>query len=286
VAASREVNAKSSFMENRARTRFRELNELRNRVQGQSGLKRVVNENAYVMMMAFQRLVDVPTWMGAYEKAVAGGNDEARAVALADQAVIDAQGGGQTKDLAAIERGPQALKLFTVFYSWMNTTLNLAVVSKMTPRSRGKFAADMLMLFVLPAVLGSVLKDALVPGDAGDDDEELAKKLAGEQLSYLLGTVVLGREFGQAARMLTGADAHDYTGPAGLRAIADAYSFTKQAGQGDFDDAFRKAAVNLTGDLLGLPSAQINRTVTGVQALAEGKTANPAAAVLGYQEPR
>lgn len=283
--ASKAVNEKSAFMTNRARTRFRELNELRNRVQGQSALKRAVSENAYFLMMAFQRLVDVPTWQGAYERAISEGNDEARAVALADQAVIDAQGNGQTKDLAAIERGPQALKLFTTFYSFMNTALNLGVASKMSPGSRAKFAADMLLLYMVPAVLGSVLKDAFTPGDAGDD-EELAKKLAGEQLSYLLGLVVVGREFGQAGRMLTGANAHDYTGPAGLRAISDAYQFAKQAGQGEFDDSFRKAAVNMAGDLLGLPSAQINRTITGVQALKEGKTKNPAAAVLGYQEPR
>jgi hypothetical protein len=285
VKASKAVNEKSAFMTNRARTRFRELNELRNKVQGQNALQRAVSENAYFLMMAFQRLVDVPTWQGAYERAISEGNDEARAVALADQAVIDAQGNGQTKDLAAIERGPQALKLFTTFYSFMNLGLNLGVASKMSPGSRAKFAADMLLLYTVPAVLGSILKDAFTPGDAGDD-EELAKKLAGEQLSYLLGLVVIGREFGQAGQTLTGANAYDYTGPAGLRAIADTYRFAKQAGQGEFDDSFRKAAVNLAGDFLGLPSAQINRTITGVQALAEGKTQNPAAVALGYQEPR
>ena len=35
------------------------------------------------------------------------------AVAEADQAVLDAQGGGQIKDLAAIQRGGQLQKLFT-----------------------------------------------------------------------------------------------------------------------------------------------------------------------------
>ena len=286
LEAGREVNEKSKFMANRARTRFRELNELRNRVQGQSALKRAINENAYRLMMAFQRMVDVPTWLGAYEKAITDGQDEKRAVALADQTVIDSQGGGQTKDLSAIERGPQALKLFTTFYSFMNTALNLGVASKMTPRSRARFAADMLLLYVVPAVLGSMLKDAITPGDGGDDDEALARKLAAEQLSYLLGMVVIGREFGQVAQTVTGAGSRDYTGPAGVRAIADVYQFAKQAGQGEFDDSFRKATINLAGDLFGLPSAQINRSVTGIQALTEGKTANPAAVVFGYQEPR
>jgi hypothetical protein len=284
IEKAREVNTKSTFMANRSRTRFRELNELRNRVQGQSSLKRVIDENAFALMMRMQQTVDVPTWLGAYEKAVAEGHDEKRAVALADQAVIDSQGGGQTKDLAAIERGGPAQKLFTVFYSFMNTALNLGVASKMTPKSRAKFAVDVLMLYSVPAVLGSILKDALTPG-GDDDDEKLAQKLAAEQLSFLLGLVVLGREFGGAAQMVTGAGRpRDYTGPAGVRAIADIYQFGKQAGQGEFDDAFRKSAINLAGDLLGLPAAQINRSITGAKALAEGKTTNPAALALGFQE--
>lgn len=76
------------------------------------------------------------------------------------------------------------------------------------------------------------------------------------------------------------------TGPAGLRLIADTVGLAKQAHQGEFDDAFRKASVNVVGDLFGLPSAQINRTVTGTKALAEGKTNNPAAIAFGFQEKR
>jgi hypothetical protein len=54
--------------------------------------------------------------------------------------------------------------------------------------------------------------------------------------------------------------------------------------QGEFDDAFRKAAVSVVGDLFGLPGVQINRTITGIKALEEGKTDNPAAVVFGFQE--
>lgn len=286
LAAARKTNDMSSFMRSRARTRFRELNELRNRVQGQSAVKRAINENAYRLMMAFQQLVDVPTWLGAYEKAVAEGNDDKRAVALADQAVIDSQGGGQTKDLSAIERGGPALKLFTTFYSFMNTAANLGAQSAMTPRSRAKLAADMLLLFTVPAVLGALLKDAITPGDSGDDDwEKLVRKLAAEQLSFLLGLFVVGREFGQVAQTVTGAGSRDYAGPPGLRAIADSYKFAAQAAQGEFDDSFRKASINLAGDIFGLPSAQLNRSITGTKALIEGETSNPAAALMGYQRP-
>jgi hypothetical protein len=285
-AAMKEVNEKSSFMANRARTQFRELNELRNMVQDETAAMRQVRLGAYFMMSKMQRMVDVPTWLGAYEKAIGEGNDESRSIALADQAVIDSQGGGMLKDLSRVERGGAGLKLFTVYYSYMNTVMNLATVKTMTAKSKGKLAADYAMLFVVPVVLTTALKQALTPG--GDDEwdmEKLARKLAAEQLSYLMGTMIILREFGQAGQIMFGNDkARDYSGPAGLRVVADAVAFLKQASQLEFDDSFRKAAINLLGDVTGLPSAQINRTITGTTALVEGKTDNPAAIVLGKEK--
>lgn len=289
IAKTREVNAKSEFMASRSRTRFRELNELRNRVEGQTVVREKLNAGAYVMMMRFQQAVDVPTWLGAYEKAVAGGNDEARSVALADQAVIDAQGGGQTKDLSAIERGSSTAKLLTVFYSFMNTALNVGVAQGMTNKNAAKTAADMALLYVVPAVLGALLKDALTPGDADEGDmDKLLKKLLAEQLGFLFGLFVGIREFTPLAKSMVGEGGglNSYSGPAGLRVVPDAMKAAQQAQQGEFDDAFRKSAINLTGSLFGLPAAQINRTITGGIALNEGKTQNPAALLLGFQEPK
>lgn len=289
VGTARQVNEMSEFMANRTRTRFRELNELRNMVQDQSTAKAWVGRHAYWLMLRVQQSVDVPTWWGAYEKAVADGYGDERAIALADQAVIDSQGGGELKDQAAIERGGPAAKLFTVFYSFMNTALNLGVVQGATadtPAKRAKLAADMLLLYTVPALLGSLMKDALTPGDGGDDDlEKLLRKLGAEQISYILGLFVVVREFGDAAKIVTGAEgARDYQGPAGVRVVGDTLKAVKQVGQGEFDDALRKALVNLIGDLTGLPAAQANRTITGVQALNDGKTQNPAALVFGFQE--
>lgn len=295
VGLTRTVNGMSSFMENRARTRFRELNELRNQVQNIGGgigkVDDFVGRYAYFLMMRCQQMVDVPTWWGAYEKAIAEGNEENRAIGLADQAVIDAQGGGQVKDQSAMERSPY-IKIFTVFYSFMNTALNVGVEKTMsadTPAKRAKLAVDYAMLYVAPAVLGYFIKNAFTPGDSGDDDpEKIAKKLLANQIDYLMGLMVVVREFGEAAKIVSGANdmGRDYTGPAGLRLIADTGSLAKQAHQGEFDDAFRKAAVNVVGDLFGLPSAQINRTITGTKALAEGRTENPAAIAFGFQEKR
>jgi hypothetical protein len=264
IDATREANAKSDWMANRSRTRFRELNELRNAVSGQTRPRELMGRYGYWMMLRAQQMVDVPTWHGAYEKALAAGESDSTAVHLADQAVKDAQGGGEEVDQAGIERGGPLVKLFTTFYSFMNTAANLGY----------------LQLKTVPAVLGSLLKDALTPGDSGNwDEEKVASTLAKSQLSYLLGLVAFGREF---SGMVSG---QDYSGPAGLRVFADAYKLEQQAQQGEFDDAFRKALVSEMGDIFGLPGAQINRSITGAEALNEGETDNPLALLTGYQTP-
>ena len=289
ISLTREVNQMSSFMENRARTRSRELNELRNQVQDQSAVKEWVGRYAYFLMMRFQQAVDVPTWWGAYERAITEGNDEERAVSLADQGVIDSQGSGLLKDQSGVERASAGGKLFTVFYSFMNTALNLGVSQGMTEKSAAKQAANYALLYLIPPLLGMALKAAITPGDSGDDDpEKLARKLLAAEIDYLMGLFVGLRELSDAAKTLAGANdmGRDYQGPTGLRLFADIGKFAMQAHQGDLDDAFRKAFINLMGDLFGLPAAQINRTITGTKALAEGETENPAAIAFGFQKPR
>ena len=291
IGLTKQINSMSAFMENRSRTRFRDLNELRNQVQQVSAAKDWMSRNAYVLMMRAQQMVDTPTWWGAYEKAMAEGNDEARAIDLADQAVIDAQGGGQTKDLSGVERGGAYQKLFTTFYSFMNTALNLGVMQTMgahTPTQKAKLAADYLLLYVVPPVLGAMLRAGITPGDSDDfeDPEKMAKALTKAQIEYLMGLMVVVREASVLSDMVGDGPSFGYQGPGGLRPINDAVKFAQQAKQGEFDEAFWRSAINLTGSATGIPSAQLNRSIKGGMALAEGDTENPAALVFGYQEPR
>jgi hypothetical protein len=283
IDTARMVADKSSFMAERGRTQFREINEIRNRVRGQTEVARRVTAGTYFLMMNMQRTVDIPTWLAGYQKALDAGKDDATAVALADQAVRDTQGSGLISDLSAIERGGPVMKLFTVFYSYMNTVYNMTAVQTMTARSKGKLAADYAMLLVVPVVLGQAIKNLIQP-DAGDDEldpEALARKLAAEELSFLMGTMVIAREFGGAAQLLTGAEGvrMGYGGPAGLRAVGEVYGLATQAGQLEFDRAFRRSAINTLGAFTGLPSAQVNRTIDGIEAVIEGEVEGVGAVV-------
>ena len=290
---SRVVYERSRFMRERSYTMQREINEIRNRIRGGTKTGEFINASFFLMITRTQLAIDLPTWQGAFEKAVAQGNDDDRAVSLADQAVRDAQGGGQVGDLSAIQRGGPVRKLFTNFYSFFNTTYNLTAESYARtdfrkPGDVMALALDYLLLYSLPAAMGYFLDVAFSGGD-DDDDRTMVEGLASEHLSYLTGTMVGLRELDapiqNVAEALTGAELNEYdfgyTGPAGLRFFADGTRAAQQASQGEFDEAMRKSMINTGGILFHLPSGQINKTIDGATALSEGETGNPMALVSG-----
>lgn len=296
VGLVRQVHEKSEFMRNRSRTQQRELNEIRSVVQGKSEVQQKLDAIMFMPMTSLQLIADMPTWWGAYQKALAQAPvdmdaelAEERAVKLADQSVIDAQGGGQTKDLAAVQRS-QLLKLFTVFYGYFSTTYNLGVERAKATNFRSPLevmhlAWDYLLLFSAPAVLATIMKSALTPGGEDDDPEKLAKKLASEQISYLMGMMIGVREATSFVQGITGTSQYGggYSGPAGLRFFSDLGKLGKQVSQGELDEALRRSLVNVGGVLLHLPSGQVNKTLDGINALNEGKTDNPAALLFGVE---
>jgi hypothetical protein len=300
IGLVKQVHEKSEFMRNRARTLNREVNEVQSIVQGKGEIREKLDALMFAPMQSLQLVADMPTWWGAYQKALAdpalmdaeNGVDEATAIARADQAVIDSQGGGQIKDLAKVQRGGNLQKLFTVFYGYFSAAYNLGVdqtkkTNFKSPVEVMALAWDFLLLYSVPSVLASLLKDALMPSGAGDDDwEKIARKLASEQISYLMGLMVGLREATGAVQYLTGTKMFDtaYGGPAGLRFFQELDKLGKQIGQGDLDRALARSVINVGGIALHLPSAQINRTVDGVIALSEGKTENPLAVLFGYSK--
>jgi hypothetical protein len=283
------IYEKSEFMKTRNLTQNREINEIRNTIkrQGKFPLAKeaygMIEDSYFQLIIQGQKLVDIPTWFGAYEKAKAYGKDDATAVALADQAVIDAQGGGALKDLARVQRGGPLLKIWTAFYSYMNTTQNLMYraigrTDFMNPIEIGRLAVDTLNVMIFPAIAVTVLREVVNQAVGGDDkdDEELIEAYIREQVSYALGTIVGLREFA------TFIDPRfSYNGPAGARFIAEFLKLSKQVSQGEIDDALRKSVINTGGILLHYPSTQINKTIDGIIALENGDTESAAAILLG-----
>ena len=274
------ARAASTLLQNRGRTQFRELNELRNMVGERSKIRQAASKWGFWLLLKVQGAVDIITWHAQYEKSILNGATDEDAVAQADQAVLDSQGSGMLKDLSAAERGGELKKLLTIHYNYMNTVYNLQYNS-LTARNNSvaKKIADVLTLSVLMVIADHALRSLLTPGDDDKWDED--------QWYKTIGRDVLAFQFGQfvGLRELTGIiNGYGYSGPTGTSPFANMAKLAQQAGQGEADDAFFRALVQAGGSLTGLPSAQINRTIKGARALADDETDNPLALAFGYQK--
>jgi hypothetical protein len=274
------IQGKSEFMRLRGKTFNRELREISQRVAGKSKIMQITDASLFMLMQKMQMVADVPTWVGAYEKALAGGVDEDAAIGLADEAVLSSQGGGDTKDLSSVQRN---LPFLTQFYSYFNTTLQLviektALTNFKNPKAVAGWLGDMALLTVIPAILPALLTHALKGGGDDDEPEDWAKRLAAWQASYLFGMFVGLRE------LPTLWSPFDYGGPPAGKLINDGKRLVQQAGQGEVDDAAVLATIGFLGTALGLPTTQLLRSYKGWLAWDEGDA--PATSILFGPPPR
>lgn len=286
-ASVKFVDEKSSFMKNRAITMQREINDILNVVRSGEGMSNL-KASYFVMIYKMQRVVDLPTWLGSYEKALEESgyqmastaqqraDMEARAVALADQAVIDSQSGGMAKDLAKVQRGSPIGKLFTNFYSYFSATYNLNVeavrkTNFKSPTEVGLLAVDLVLLNVVPVLFSVAFKQATRGGCDEGDTECLATEYAKEQVGFLMSQMILLREAGAAtSALIDEKSVFGYQGPAGLRFFSDLYKTGTQIRQGEVDWPLIKWSLSTTGTLLHLPVGQVNATVEGIMAIENG----------------
>ena len=283
------VREQSSFMRLRAKTMNREINEIRNKITRSSFFQKQfgsMGESYFTLIAKAQQIADVPTWLAAQEKALASGVDPDTAVALADQAVIDAQGSGHIKDLAQVQRGGPLLKLWTNFMSYFQVTFNLTMDSLgktrwNDPASIGNLAVDIFMLYTAPIILSFMLREAVIKGkcEHGTDLVCVAKEMGVEHVSYLFGGAFGFREAISGFQGFYG-----YQGPAGARFFADFGDFTKQALQGDIDKALIKSGFKAVGVATHFPTGQVIKTIEGIIALESGETSLPTAPLFGYSK--
>lgn len=136
------------------------------------------SKHGYFLSTATQNVVNLITWGGAYDHAIAGGGTEPEAVRQADAAVRLTQGTFNPEDLSAFETGSPMKRAFTMFYSYFNMLANtLGSEFAVTIRDVGLRAGAGRLLyvyafgFVIPAVLSEVLTKA-ASGRPWDEDED------------------------------------------------------------------------------------------------------------------
>lgn len=208
--------------------------------------------------------VALPTWLGAYRKAMDGavkgieaGNEQV-AIDYADSIVRQTQGAGGVKDLATVQRGNEAFKLFTMFYSYFSVLYNQFAKTYKEFRVNGgigRFVASMMLLWFVPAVLEDLLLGRGPEDDA--DDEEWIKWALKKEATYPFQSVILLRD------VINGMDQYGYEPSAAFDAfeqLARAGRLATLTATGDKEDLTRadvKGLVQTTGYAFHLPTRQL-----------------------------
>jgi len=280
------IERMSTMMPHRSVTMAREVNEVIGGVRGGKKMN-IVKASMFLLIAKMQKLVDVPTWLGAYEKSLAqlqyenAGNEEQRqqieqmAADMADQEVKDTQAAGQIHDQAHIQRGGPGQKLFTNFYSFFSTTYQLNVgnyrkTNFKNPKEFAEFMIDTFLVNVMPGVYTTILGQLLKGECENWEMECMLKNLASEEVSFLMGQMIPLREFAAAASHVVPDQYYfDYKGPAALRIFEEGTKFTKEMmkGPGDWGEKTIVTSLNMAGFVLHLPGGQVGTTYKGAQYL-------------------
>lgn len=188
------VMDRSTMMRNRQQSFDRDVRDSLNRMRSEGTLDKIGRSYFYFTGL-LDMAVSVPTWLGAYRKAMDGNVDgvtkgnEQQAIDYADRSVRVSQSSGGTKDLARIQRGSQTFRLFTMFYSYFSVLYNLMQTRYGEFRSDRKSipetAASFFFLIAGPAVLGELV------ASRGPEEDEDPVVWAGKQIAmYPFMTVV------------------------------------------------------------------------------------------------
>lgn len=251
----------------------------------------------WLMTKTQWHIVDVPTWLAGYQQGLRKfGNDEAHAIAHADDLVKRSQASGLFSDRSAVERGSvsrtarqnDVVRLFTALGSYMFAKFNVAYertqVAGQTMRDEGvslrslqealSLTLDMAFLFTLEAVIMGAIKGQLPSEDDGEDKDGWLAFLAKQTGLSIIGTVPFVRD---VAGPLQG-----YDGGGAYGSISkEVGQPLLQAAQGEIDKGLIRSIINATGLAFGLPSTQANRIVDAAARQSDGEEVSPVEYLIG-----
>ena len=241
----------------------------------------LLKARAYSGIAGLDMLSALPTWMGAYHKGMApvekGGKGlgEQDAIYFADKTVRNAHGGTGVKDLAAVQRGPEFFKLFTMFYTFWNHNVNRLMdtgrqaFDKRTWRDSEK-AATVVMRFLIYTLGVQAMHHMLHPKQDDEGDTHWLAWAGKEFVSAAFAGVPILRDL--SAHYLSGKD-YSVTPAAGMvdaigKSGVDAVNAL--TGQ-ETDPKVLKHTMTTTGYVLGLPLGQPASTAQFLWDVSQGK---------------
>jgi hypothetical protein len=248
--AARAAFELSAFLRNRASTFNRDVRDAHNSL-GVKGLHEDIVTAAFWGIQKLDMAVSVPTWLGAYEKAMDDGLTGQLAVDFADSVVIRGQGGGLPRNLSKVQNRKGLIRALTMFYSFFGAYYNLQTnmwkgTSFKNPKQALKYARNQVWVTIIPALL----IDYLFNGGPEEDEDEWIWALK-TQLGYLAGGLIGLRDIANSAT--TGFD-YQIT-PAG-NVFAAPLDFYEQVKQGDLDAALVKSGTMTASYVFHVPGGR------------------------------
>ena len=232
------------------------------------GHAKVVNFAFYTMGL-LQQQVNIATWLGAYNMALAEGRADPETVA--DAIVRKTQSGGGIKDLAKVQRHGPIRKLFTAFYTYFSALYGqLRLAGRRMPAEPGIAAAQMAALVLLPVFIEKIARDGLP--DEEEPPEEWMKGYASGMASFGIATLPILRDVLQPAFSDFG-----YSMSPGASVIERGLSSFEQAITGDSDltRSQIKNMARLFSLAAHLPGTQAIRTWEYFDKLFDGEIEEP-----------
>lgn len=173
------VMERSKEVAHRMETMERDINANIRDLQGKSGLLADVRRFAFHGIGYMDRVVVIPAWIGSYNMALSDGMTEEEAVYYADKVIRETQGSGAAKDLSAVQRSNEWMRLATMFYSYASAfynrqrTLGRDTAQAISQRNVAAFPgllARAWWLFAVSPIMGA-LPGAILSGGGPDEDE-------------------------------------------------------------------------------------------------------------------
>lgn len=265
-AAWNFVLDKSKEVRARMDTLDRDIRDNVRKAAGQRNLS-AVKKFAFHGIGYMDRVVVIPSWLGAYDKAIAEGMSEEDAIYSADKAVRQSQGAGSVKDLAAIQSGRgtfgEAGKLLTMFYSFMSgfyqrqRTFGRDVRAAKLSDAPGLIARAW-WLFVVPPLLSELLAGR-TPDD--DDDESWAEWAISAMIFQIFGPIPVLRDVG-APLWAKAADRPSFgyrftPAQGGVESVLNVGSDLGKIARGEETKRATRNAIEMTGYFTGLTTGQM-----------------------------
>lgn len=277
------VFAASPEMARRAQEFDRDVSAAFRQMQGKASKLDAVRSMAYWGIGQIDvHMVAIPTWLGAYRKALSEGMNETDAAAYGDKIVRISQAAGRAKDLASIQDSNEGWRVATMFYSYFNALYQQQRMAvRATMRGDYRKAAQISFYSMIAAPLMSAML-------TGDWDWPSENDSIGDYMGWVMSHIFFGlwagipfvRDMASGAQQVSSGkapslkDALDRANNPVIRAGVSAASlmgdFYKGAHDGALPDKWLQHAIETPGYFVGLPTGQAGASVDYLYGVATG----------------